>query len=176
MPNYPEPDKLREAALTAAVRDLAEAATEEDLAAALEAVRQIPIDRDRMLNALRVPDDAGDYDVALRSLLERIPDGWGRWIGCGPGWYPILARVEERLNELDPDYRVHQIKEKFGTLRFYWEGDIPDGDAIVDEAEADSARTCELCGGPGRRRSKGGWLKTLCTACAVAHGYGDPLE
>lgn len=176
MTNYPEPDKAREDALEAAVRDLAVAASAEDLTAALEAVRQIPIDRDRMLNALRVPDEAGEYEAALRSLLERIPDGWGRWIGCGRGWYPILARLEERLNQLDPDYRVHQIKEKFGTLRFYWEGDIPDGDAIVDEAEAESARTCELCGGPGRLRSKGGWLKTLCTACAEAHGYGDPLE
>lgn len=176
MTNYPEPDKAREDALEAAVRDLAVAASAEDLTAALEAVRQIPIDRDRMLNALRVPEDAGDSQPALRALLERIPDGWGRWIGCGPGWYPILTRIEQRLNELDPDYEVHQIKEKFGTLCFYWEGDIPNGDAIVDEAETESRRTCELCGSPGHLRSKAGWLKTLCNACAVAHGYGDPPE
>lgn len=109
MTNYPEPDKAREDALEAAVRDLAVAASAEDLTAALEAVRQIPIDRDRMLNALRVPEDAGDSQPALRALLERIPDGWGRWIGCGPGWYPILTRIEQRLNELDPDYEVHHI-------------------------------------------------------------------
>jgi hypothetical protein len=94
MTNYPEPDKAREEALDAAVRDLFEAATEEDLVAAREAIRQLPIERDRMLNALRVPENAGEYEAALRALLERIPDGWGRWISCGSGWHPILARLE----------------------------------------------------------------------------------
>jgi hypothetical protein len=171
MTNYPKPDKAREGALEAAVRDLAEAVTPEDLAAAMEAVRQIPIDRERMLNALRVPEDTGEYEAALRALLERIPDGWGRWIACGSDWFPILARLEERLNELDPDYQVNQIKEKFGTL--YWEGDIPNGDALVAEAEAESARTCELCGSQGNLRTKAGWLKTLCDACATTKEYSD---
>jgi len=87
------------------------------LVAAIEAERQVPIDTERMTNALHVPSDAGEYEDILRALLERIPDGWGRWIQCGAGWYPILARLEERPREIDPDYRVLQIKEKFGTLR-----------------------------------------------------------
>lgn len=173
MTNYPTPDKGREEALEAAVRDLGEASTAEEVAAALAAIRQIPVDVDRMLNALRVPDDAGEYEGALRALLERIPDGWGRWISCDPGWYPILARLEERLSELDPDYEVNQIKEKFGTLRFYWEGDHQQGDAIVEEAEAESARTCELCGDPGHLHIRGRRLKTVCDACATANGYSD---
>ena len=58
MTDYPEPDELREAALRAAVLDLAAAAlsgdaTEEELVAAMEAVRQVPIDTQRMTNALR---------------------------------------------------------------------------------------------------------------------------
>jgi hypothetical protein len=101
-----------------------------------------------------------------------FPTG-GRWISCGSGWHPILARLEQQLNELDPDYQVHQIKEKFGTLCFYWEGDIPNGDAIVGEAEAESARTCELCGSHGNLRTKAGWLKTLCDACATTRAYSD---
>ena len=173
MTNYPTPDKGREEALEAAVRDLGEASTAEEVAAALEAIRQIPVDVDRMLNAIRVPDDAGEYEEALRALLDRIPDGWGRWISCDPGWYPILARLEERLSELDPHYEVNQIKEKFGTLRFYCEGDILDGDAIVDEAEAESARTCELCGSVGHLRTRAGWLKTLCDTCSRSEGFDD---
>lgn len=173
MPDYPEPDKPREEALEAAVRDLGEASSVEEVAAALEAIRQVPIDVDQMLNAIRVPDYAGEYEAPLRRLLERIPDGWGRWISCGPGWYPILARIEERLNELDPHFEVNQIKEKFGTLRVYWEGDIPDGDAIVDEAEAESARTCELCGSVGHLRTRAGWLKTLCDTCSRSEGFDD---
>ncbi len=124
MTDYPEPDELWEATLRTAVLDLSAAvlrgdATEEELVAAMEEVRQIPIDLERMTNALHMPSDAGDYEDTLRTLLERIPDGWGRWIQCGPGWYPILARLNKRLEEFDPDYQVLQIKEKFGTLRIY---------------------------------------------------------
>jgi hypothetical protein len=54
----------------------------------LTAVRQVPIDMERMVDALHVSGDAGEYEAALRALLERIPDGWGRWIQCGAGWYP----------------------------------------------------------------------------------------
>ena len=55
MTDYPEPDEPREAALRAAVLDLSAAvvgggATKEELVAALEAVRQIPIDLERMTN------------------------------------------------------------------------------------------------------------------------------
>ncbi len=125
MTDYPEPDEPREAALRAAVLDFSAAvvrggATKEELVAAMEAVRQIPIDLERMTNALHVPSDAGDYEDTLRALLERIPDGWGRWIQCGPGWYPILARLNERLEEFDPGYQILQIKEKFGTFASTW--------------------------------------------------------
>ena len=119
-----------------------------------------------------VPNDAGEHEAALRSLLERIPDGWGRWIRCEAGWYPILARLEERLRTIDPDYRVLQIKEKFGTLRFYWTGRNYDaGETVVADAEKESARTCEVCGSPGCLRTRGGWLRTLCADCAHSGGY-----
>ena len=171
MTDYPQLDEPREAALRATVLDLSVAvvgggATKEELVAAMEAVRQIPIDLERMTNALHLPGDAGEYEDTLRALLERIPDGWGRWIQCGPGWYPILARTEEQLRQIDPDYQVLQIKEKFGTLRFYlaWQYDEL-GKAAVAEAEAEAARTYELCGSPGRLRTRNSWLRTVCNDC-----------
>ncbi|MBU1227202.1 MAG: hypothetical protein KJ698_08340 [Actinobacteria bacterium] len=101
-----------------------------------------------------------------------MPDGWGRWIRCGAGWYRILARLEERLRTIDPDYRVHQIKEKFGTLRFYWTGrNYAVGKTAVADAETESARTCEVCGSPGCLRTRRGWLRTLCDDCANTEGY-----
>jgi hypothetical protein len=50
---------------------------------------------------------------------------------------------------------VLQIKENFGTLRFYWSGDISNAArAKVEEAlalaVARSACTCEICGAEGR--------------------------
>ncbi len=140
----------------------------------MEAVRQIPIDLERMTNALHVPSDAGEYKDTLLALLVRIPDGWGRWIQCGPGWYPILARPDPQLRQIDPDYQVLQIKEKFGTLRFYLAGLYYElGMAAVAEAEAEAARTCELCGSPGHLRTRNSWLRTVCDDCAQSEGYQD---
>ncbi len=180
MNDVPEPDTPREQALHDAVADLAAAvargdATDEELEGAIEAVRQVPIDMQRMLNALHVPADAGGHEDVLRSLLMRIPDGWGRWISCGSGWYPILARLDDRLRAIDPDYEVYQIKEKFGTLRFYWSGcgGAASREAVAD-AEAESARTCELCSTPARLKvSPTGWYRTLCEACSAQRGYSD---
>jgi hypothetical protein len=47
-------------------------------AAALAAMRQIGqgVDLQEILNAVHVPDDAGEYAEALRRMLVRIPDGW----------------------------------------------------------------------------------------------------
>lgn len=56
---------------------------------------------------------------------------------------------------------VEQVKEKFGTLRFYYRGGDDVIDGMVRMAEAMTAITCEVCGSPGSQRG-GGWIKTLC--------------
>ena len=58
---------------------------------------------------------------------------------------------------------VDQVKEKYGTLRFYYHGgdDIIDG--MVRMAESMSAVMCETCGAPAKRRG-GGWIYTACDA------------
>ena len=94
---------------------------------------------------------------------------WG--CDCGDGWEPILRRLLEKIK--GKDCTLDQVKEKFGTLRVYWhakEG-IPkeDWDFIgkaVNEAEDESAKTCEICGKPGKERP-GGWIRTLCDGCAT---------
>jgi hypothetical protein len=55
------------------------------------------------------------------------------------------------------------VKEKFGTLRFYYTGgdDIIDG--MVQMAESMSGVTCEECGASGKTKG-GGWLSTRCEA------------
>jgi hypothetical protein len=39
----------------------------------------------------------------------------------GEGWMPIILDLNEKLTKLDPEYRIMQIKEKFGTLRYYFD-------------------------------------------------------
>lgn len=63
-----------------------------------------------------------------------------------------------------PPCRASQVKEKFGTLRFYMTAQTPEMDAIIDEADRKSATTCEECGKPGKVIG-GGWLYCRCQAC-----------
>jgi len=37
----------------------------------------------------------------------------------GKGWMPIIEQLDKDITALDPDYSITQIKEKFGTLRYY---------------------------------------------------------
>lgn len=98
--------------------------------AAWDAMRQAArgLDRRRMLNAVHVPKDAGELAEALTAMLLRIPDGWGRWISCDRGWYPLVVELDEKVRALLPSYVILQIKEKYGGLRYYWEP----GEAVHD--------------------------------------------
>jgi len=63
---------------------------------------------------------------------------------------------------------AEQVKEKFGTLRFYIgpvEADYYDlVYEWIDVAEVRSGTTCEACGKTGKTRN-GGWTVTLCDEC-----------
>lgn len=95
---------------------------------------------------------------------------------CSDGWEPIIRKAAEKLEPLikkdvklsqkNPDeYYVRpgasQIKEKYGTLRFYLTCGSDEMFKIVDEAERASQYICEECGKPGKL-SGPGWLKTVC--------------
>jgi hypothetical protein len=101
-------------------------------------------------------------EKALQKILDRFEDGYSAYIGVGEGWYPLLFELDERLSEIDPDYRIAQIKEKFGGLRYYIESKRYDkAQEIVDEIEDRSYTICEITGKPGRPTRKNGWIKTL---------------
>jgi hypothetical protein len=79
----------------------------------------------------------------------------------------IVAGDFRQVPDLIPQVTLDQVKEKFGTLRFYYSGgdDITDG--MVRMAESMSGVTCEECGNTGERRG-GGWVHTYCTPCEEA--------
>lgn len=80
----------------------------------------------------------------------------------GNGWKTILDELEESASMSQIPVKVHQIKEKFATLRFYYSGGDEYFQEEVRKAESLSASTCEVCGLLGKRVSRRGWLKTLC--------------
>lgn len=108
----------------------------------------------------------------------------------GPGWRPLVRELDTKLREIDPDYKILQVKEKFGGLRYYFSSSIkiktPDFppsteeqlgtseqhrveemDALIRAAEAKSFRTCENCGSSDTKTTASGgyWIKTLCDSC-----------
>ena len=76
-----------------------------------------------------------------------------------------LREVEQPVCQVTLD----QVKEKFGTLRFYYSGGDDYISGLVSMAESMSGVTCEECGNPGKQVG-GGWITTLCKEHAEARG------
>jgi hypothetical protein len=126
------------------------------------------------------------YQFARQSLGFHVPEGW----------QPIFAELCEDIDAvLDENEKPHfhwvQLKEKFGTARFYAEFHKPDdappsmldGNGLTERfgrlfslrpipsneairtlimaAEATTAKVCLKCGESGTLR-RGGWVRTLC--------------
>ena len=122
---------------------------------------------------------------------------WG-W-ECGTGWFNVLNEASCKLEALNltyyPKYKVRiqadQVKEKFGTLRFYFSVICEDetrsseqevimtamnswAEEIVRWAEDECYKTCEDCGHQigtdwSPRCETAGWITYLCDDCAAKH-------
>ena len=112
----------------------------------------------------------------MRAELEqRLRERWPTWFNLesephptlmpysfahGDGWFDLVWTLCERLEtvvavaETETGRSVHvlQVKEKFGGLRFYTNYSNDTISALIEASEIESIHTCEVCGGPGRRR------------------------
>lgn len=95
------------------------------------------------------PVDAGPWEFQLVALLSRVVDPSMRYVDCGPGWYPVLAELEQQFAIRRPDARLSSIGETDGTLVVMVLGADVVTDEIVAAAVARAARTCELTGTAG---------------------------
>lgn len=80
----------------------------------------------------------------------------------GLGWEPVVYRLVESLRQLPEPPEIRQIKQKWGQLRVYLASYLPEEEALIEEAQAEAARTCELCGQPGELRQDLPWAQVLC--------------
>jgi len=103
-------------------------------------------------------------------LLKKYPHIFGDnfYFECEGGWFSVIDKMCFQITEyLQKNPSVEkvtalQLKEKFGTMRFYYFGGDEFIEFIVSEAEINSGETCELSGGDGElHRDDGGYLKTL---------------
>lgn len=83
----------------------------------------------------------------------------------GEGWHPLIKYLNLCLFNIDNDYNIVQVKEKFGGLRFYFETSKDykreEMVTLVNFVEGLSYRICETCGKEGTQTGKY-WVKTTC--------------
>ena len=114
------------------------------------------------------------YEEFEKRMVEAYPKMFGGKYGgfaCGEGWWSIIELLcsniqhhidwKNKKTMIVPQVNVAQIKEKFGGLRFYYDGGDEYISGLVSMAESWAACSCETCGTPGERR-EGGWIRTLC--------------
>lgn len=110
-------------------------------------------------------------------LLRAFPDIFprGMCFDCGDGWYQLLndlcGRIQHNIDQChklgDPEYPqlvAAQIKEKFGGLRFYVDNATIYAQALIEDAEKLSFKTCMNCGKPGEL-VHAAWLHVSCKEC-----------
>jgi hypothetical protein len=77
----------------------------------------------------------------------------------------ILESTEGReVRDLVPQVVAKQVKEKFGTLRFYYSGGDEYIAGLMQMADSMSSVTCDECGAPGNTGNSGGWIAVRCDA------------
>lgn len=107
--------------------------------------------------------EVGEYYYEFTEL-DSVPDGWRKSFG-----YSLLEELRDDLLKFDylDKYRILQIKEKFGGLRWY-AGSIPvesKAYEIASKYERMSENVCMTCGKPATMCCIGGWFETICPEC-----------
>lgn len=100
-------------------------------------------------------------------LKQEDKSSWSEW---ARGYYnqELLDRLNAQLEEAVKKIPVAvQVKEKFGTLRFYVNGAADEQYNYISFAEAMSGRVCETCGTTKDVFQTSGWIKTTCKACSA---------
>lgn len=121
--------------------------------------------------------DKNQYDEFTLNMETKFPQMLKKPYGgfaIGTGWWAIIeslcTNIQSYIDWQNKNHEKHpvvsqvvvdQIKEKFGGLRFYYQGGDDTIHGMVRMAEAWADHSCETCGAPGTRRS-GNWIRTLC--------------
>jgi hypothetical protein len=110
----------------------------------------------RTYNEMATQAKAGNFDLFEESMKDTVNLEYKE-----KRLAEIVAGDFRTVPDAIPQVTLDQVKEKFGTLRFYYTGGDEYIRGMVTMAEAMSGTTCEECGNPGQRRGHG-WIYTAC--------------
>ena len=85
----------------------------------------------------------------------------------GEGWKLLTDGIQEFLKLYPPKVEFTTMKEKYGTLSFYYSGGDRFIDGMISFAEQLSGTICEKCGKSGEIRGSS-WMVTECDKCYSA--------
>lgn len=117
-----------------------------------------------------------ERDEEERTLLDGMPQGWRIAFG-----EQMCEEIREELIKHGylNEYRIVQIKEKFGELRWYDNGSPGKVSNIISKYEDISRHTCIRCGKPATLISKG-WISPYCDCVKESAWYKEerfiPIE
>ena len=125
-----------------------------------ELVERYPFLLPRNVFTDKIPDN---YNYEW-TLLDDMPDGWRKAFGeqlCEELRLALLNADDVDLFE----YRVMQIKEKYGSLRWYGNFYNKEINEILENYGELSEHICIRCGAPATKMSTG-WISPWCDSCA----------
>lgn len=101
------------------------------------------------------------FIIPAYTELDSMPQGWRNAFGMD-----LCKELKTELKKHGAlkNYRIMQIKEKFGGLRWYDNRNTKHGYEIIQKYENLSYYTCINCGKPATRISTG-WISPYCDDC-----------
>ncbi|MCR5735764.1 MAG: hypothetical protein K6G22_14245 [Lachnospiraceae bacterium] len=112
------------------------------------------------------------------TFLDCMPVGWRKSLGI-----PLCEELRKEILRIDSSllntYRVYQVKEKFGTLRWYADSYSDQMKDIRTKYEDISRYTCIVCGKINVPIFNDGYISPFCIECYKSHRgrmWGTNLE
>lgn len=105
----------------------------------------------------------GGKPVYSMTWYDYIPEGWKKAFG------KQLTKDLKAVTKGVKDFKIGDVKEKWGSLRIYPMGSATDEIwDLLHRYEQLSMCYCQKCGDPVRYRTKG-WVSYLCETCFMQH-------
>lgn len=105
---------------------------------------------------------------------QGLPDGWVHVIDklCGSiqEYVDTTTKYRGGVAEKIEQVTCVQMKEKYGGLRFYTNGNDDEVEGMIRMAEYICDHTCQDCGSDQDLGRTTGWVSVLCRSCAIAQG------
>jgi hypothetical protein len=103
-----------------------------------------------------------------------VPDGWlsiiDKLCGCIQDYIDNTTRYTADGPKKLEQVTCAQMKEKFGGLRFYTNGNNDEVEGMIRMAEYMCDHTCQDCGSTEELGETSGWVSVICRSCVTAHG------